>query len=194
MWNKWRNKLCVRFEWAINWQNSYEIVTKVRSCRYIEYIVWYGQFVTNWCDFIEMPFHSTKFSSWRMAKSLVIWRYGYFDSKQKWRCRLRYRRRWCHIITFIERNTIAIVSQSFVVGIYAICLTYGRDCHWSSNPQWVKIWGHSEQLRPCGSQWINFTHCQRLTLTSQNLGRFWPNWWSWKSQAGNAQKSGCILY
>ena len=25
----------------------------------LEYIVWCGQFVTNWCDFIEMPFHST---------------------------------------------------------------------------------------------------------------------------------------
>ena len=25
----------------------------------LEYIVWYGQFVTNWCDFIETPFNST---------------------------------------------------------------------------------------------------------------------------------------
>ena len=26
-------------------------------------VVWYGQFVTNWCDFIKMPFYSAWFSS-----------------------------------------------------------------------------------------------------------------------------------
>ena len=30
----------------------------------LEYIVWYGQFVTNWCDFIEMPFYCHWWVSW----------------------------------------------------------------------------------------------------------------------------------
>ena len=59
----------------------------------LEYIVWwYGQFVTNWYHFIEMSFHSTKLSSWRMAKSLVIWvkragHTGPLTVNKIWRCR-----------------------------------------------------------------------------------------------------------
>ena len=51
----------------------------------------------------------------------VLWQWT------KWRCRSRYRRRWCHILTSIERNRIAIESQSFAAGITVICLAYGRD-------------------------------------------------------------------
>ena len=68
-------------------------------------------------------------------------------------------------------------------------------CHWSFDPRWVKILGHSEQLGPCGStsHFVNNRH------SSQNSGcvlywRFWPNWWSEKIRAGNSPKSGCVLY
>ena len=69
-------------------------------------------------------------------------------------------------------------------------------CHWSFDPRWVKISGHSEQLGPCGStsHFVNNRHSK-----SQNSGcvlywRFWPNWWSEKIRAGNSPKSGCVLY
>ena len=65
-------------------------------------------------------------------------------------------------------------------------------CHWSFDPWWVKISGHTEQLRPCEStlHFISNRHSK-----SQNPGcilywRFWPNWWSEKIQARNSQKSG----
>ena len=53
------------------------------SC--LEYIVWYGQFVTNWYDFTETPFYSTKFL-WRLAKSLVIWVIRVLWQSTKWHC------------------------------------------------------------------------------------------------------------
>ena len=63
-------------------------------------------------------------------------------------------------------------------------------CHWSFDPRWVKISGHSEQLGPCGStsHFVNNRHSK-----SQNSGcvlywRFWPNWWSEKIRAGNSPK------
>ena len=69
-----------------------------------------------------------------MAKSLVIWRYVYFNSKQNGTAD----RGIGGDGTSIERNTIAIESQSFTAGIItAICLAYdGTDrCHRSFDPQ-----------------------------------------------------------
>ena len=50
----------------------------------LEYIVWYGQFVTNWCDFIKMPFIPHNFRHDvphdEIFGYLAIW--VHFDSKQ----------------------------------------------------------------------------------------------------------------
>ena len=63
---------------------------------------------------------------WGMAKSLVIWRYRYFDSKQNGAADRGISGDGV-IITSIERNTIAIESKSFAAGITATCLAYGWD-------------------------------------------------------------------
>ena len=73
--------------------------------------------------------------------------------------------RWCHILTSIERNTIAIELQSFAAGIFtAKCLAYGRNW-WSFDLRWVKISGHTEQLGPCGSTsyFVNNRHSRVKT-------------------------------
>ena len=52
---------------------------------------------------------------------------GSLDSPNKMALASIYRRRLCRILTSIERNTIAIESQSFAAGITATCLAYDRD-------------------------------------------------------------------
>ena len=93
----------------------------------LEYIVWYGQFVTNWCDFIEMPFYSTFifivthgkiFSHLGQTGPLTV---------NKMALPLMYLRRWRHIHAFIGRHTFALRVQSFAVGANVICLTYATD-------------------------------------------------------------------
>ena len=162
----------------------------------LEYIVWYGQFVTNWCDFIEMLFYSTYISSWRMVKSSVIW--VPWQSKQNGAAvdlsaeiasysHFYWKKYDCNWVTKLRSRYYCNMSRIWPRLI---------RCHWSFDPRWVKISGHSEQLGPCGStsHFVNNRHSK-----SQNSGcvlywRFWPNWWSEKSQAGNSPKSGCVLY
>ena len=48
----------------------------------------------------------------------------------------------CRILTSIERNTIAIESQSFMSRIRPRLIR----CHWSFDPRWVKISGHSDHV------------------------------------------------
>ena len=69
-------------------------------------------------------------------------------------------------------------------------------CHWSFDPRWVKISGHSEQLGSCGStsHFVNNRHSKVKTRGGVLYWRFWPNWWSEKIRAGNSPKSGCVLY
>ena len=95
----------------------------------LEYIVWwYGQFVTNWYHFIEMPFHSTKLSLWRMAKSLVIWVLRVRWQSTKYGAAVEVlENTWRHIHGFIGRNTIALRVQRFAAGANLICLTYATD-------------------------------------------------------------------
>ena len=120
--------------------------------------------------------------------------YGSLDNQNKMALPSMYRWRLCRILTSIERNTIAIESQSFAAGILYCNMSRIRPrlirCHWSFDPRWVKISGHSEQLGPCGStsHFVNNRHSK-----SQNSGcvlywRFWPNWWSEKIRAGNSPK------
>ena len=143
----------------------------------LEYIVWYGQFVTNWCDFIEIPFYSTQYSSWLMVKSLVIWviwvpwqskqngaavdvsaeivSYSYFYWKKydcNWVTKLR-SRYYCNMSCIRPRLI---------------------RCHWSFDPWWVKISGHWEQLGPCGStsHFVNNRHSKVKTRGASCIGGF----------------------
>ena len=88
-----------------------------------------------------------------MAKSLVVWRYGYFDSKQMalpievsaemvsysyfyWKkCN-------CNWVTKLRSRYYCNMSHTQPRLI---------SCHWSFDLRWVKISGHREQLGPCGS-------------------------------------------
>ena len=47
-------------------------------------------------------------------------------------------------------------------------------CHWSFDPQWVKISGHSEQLGPCGStsHFVNNRHSKVKTRGASCIGGF----------------------
>ena len=139
------------------------------SC--LEDIVCNRQFVTNWYDLIEMPFYSTK-----------------------WRCRLRYRRRWCHILAFIEEIRLHLSHKSWHEVLYAIRLTYNQDrwgvigpvIHEESKSQATR--GSSDHVGP---SWIYFTHYQQSTLKSQNLGCVL--YWSEKIWAGNSKRVGVRL-
>ena len=48
------------------------------------------------------------------------------------------------------------------------------SCHWSFDPQWVKISGHSEQLGPCGStsHFVNNRHSRVKTQGASCNGGF----------------------
>ena len=83
----------------------------------LEYIVWwYGQFVTNWYDFIEMLHiifvvtHGEIFSHLGHTGPMTV---------NKMALPSRYRRIWCHIHAFIGRNTIALRVQRFAAGSMA---------------------------------------------------------------------------
>ena len=47
-------------------------------------------------------------------------------------------------------------------------------CHWSFDPRWVKISGHSEQLGPCGStsHFVNNRHSKFKTRGASCIGGF----------------------
>ena len=47
-------------------------------------------------------------------------------------------------------------------------------CHWSFDPRWVKISGHSEQLGPCGStsHFVNNRHSKVKTRGAPCIGGF----------------------
>ena len=48
------------------------------------------------------------------------------------------------------------------------------SCHWSCDPRWVKISGHSEQLGPCGStsHFVNNRHSKVKTQSASCIGGF----------------------
>ena len=102
-----------------------------------------------------------------MSKSLDIWRYGYFDSKQN---DAADRGIGGDGVVFfsIERNTIAIESQSFAAGITAICLAYGRDWQGVIGPL---IHGESKsQATGSSSGHVGLLHtCQQSTLLESKL-------------------------
>ena len=174
-----------RIDCAIDRQNSCEI-------GYAWNIVWYGQFVTNWCvvlskcRFILNNFHRDAWHNlWlsgdtgtltanKMALPIEVLAemvsYSYFCWK-KYDCSW-VTKPWSRYYCNMSRIQPRLIR-----------------CHWSFDPQWVKISGHTEQLGPC----------QQSTLKTQNSGcvlywRFGAKWWSEKIQAGDSQKSGCDLY
>ena len=61
-----------------------------------------------------------------MAKSLVIWLYRYFDSKQNGAADQGIGGDGVIFLLLLKEMTIAIESQSFTAGINTICLTYAQ--------------------------------------------------------------------
>ena len=65
-------------------------------------------------------------------------------------------------------------------------------CHWSFDPRWVKISGHSEQLRPCGStsHFVNNWHSKVKTRGASCIGGFGQTNGRWKFELGIPQSRG----
>ena len=161
----------------------------------LQSIVWYGQFVTNWCGFIEMPFilHNFCREAWQnlwlsgdtgtltvnkmalpIEVSAEMVSYSYFYWKKyncNWVTKLRIRY-YCNMSRIRPRLI---------------------RCHWSFDPWWVEISGHTEQLRPCGStlHFVNNRHTRVKTQGASWIGDFSQTDGRRKFRAGNSQKSGC---
>ena len=93
----------------------------------LEYIVWYGQFVTKLMWFyrnaalfhiIFVVTHGEIFGHLGHTGPLTV---------NKMALPSMYRRRWRHIHAFIGKNTIALRVQRFAAGANIICLTYTTD-------------------------------------------------------------------
>ena len=136
---------------------------------WLEYLVWYGQFVTNWMWFyrnvvlfyiIFVVTHGEIFGYLairvlqmtvnKMALPIEISSemvsYSYFYWKKydcNWVTKLR-SRYYCNMSRLRPRL---------------------MSCHWSFDPRWVKISGHTEQLGPCGStsHFVNNRHSRVKT-------------------------------
>ena len=65
-------------------------------------------------------------------------------------------------------------------------------CHWSFDPRWVKISGHSEQLRPCGStsHFVNNRHSKVKTRGASCIGGFGQSDGRRKFELGIPQSRG----
>ena len=166
-----------------------------------EYTVWYGQFVTNWCGFIEMPFYSALFSSWCMAKSLII-------SKQNGAAYRGIGEDGVIFLLLLKEIRLQLSHKASQQVLLQYVL-HTAETDKMSLVLWSIV---SQNLRPHGAarsptMWVYFilyntyivVPCQQLTLKSQNSGctlywRFGPNWWSEKIWAGNSKKSGCVLH
>ena len=134
----------------------------------LEYIVWYGQFVTNWCDFIKMP-HKFRRDAWRNLWSSASYRSLHQALPSM------YRRRWHHIHAFFWKNTIALRVQRFAAGANIICLTYAEDW-WSVISPVIhgESKSHSEQLGPWGStsHFVNNRRSRVKTWGASCIGGF----------------------
>ena len=86
--------------------------------------------------------------------------YGYFDSQQKLCCHRQYQQRRCHILAFIETNTIELGVQRFAVGANVIYLT---DTDEVSLILWSTVSQNLRPLRAARSMWVYFTLCQQTT-------------------------------
>ena len=65
-------------------------------------------------------------------------------------------------------------------------------CHWSFDPRWVKISGHSEQLGPCGStsHFVNNRHSKVKTRGASCIGGFGQTDGQRKFELGIPQSRG----
>ena len=140
----------------------------------LEYIVWYGQFVTNWCDFIEIPFYSTIFVVTHGEIFGHLGHTGPLTVKTKWRCRRRIGGDCVVFLLLLKKITIVTKLRSrYYCNMSRIRLRLIR-CHWSFDPRWVKISGNSEQLGPCGStsHFVNNRHSRVKTRGASCIGGF----------------------
>ena len=66
------------------------------------------------------------------------------------------------------------------------------SCHWSCDPRWVKISGHSEQLGPCGStsHFVNNRHSKVKTRGASCIGGFGQTDGQRKFELGIPQSRG----
>ena len=162
----------------------------------LEYIVWYGQFVTNWFYLNAALF--SLFSSWHMAKSLVIWQYGYFDSKQNHAADRGIGGDGVIFLLLLEEIRLQL-SHKALQQVLLQYILHTAETDKVSLALWSTVSQNLQPPRAARTMWVYFAVCQQSTLKSQNSGwvlywRFWPNWWSEKIRAGNSQKSGCDLY
>ena len=137
---------------------------------WLEYLVWYGQFVTNWCVFIEMPFYSTQFSSWHMAKSLVIWQYGYFDSKQIGAVNRGIGGDGVIFLLLLKEIRLQL-SHKASQQVLLQNVSHTAETDELSLVLWSTV---NQNLRPHGAartMWVYFALCQQSTLKSQNSVR-----------------------
>ena len=136
-------------------------------------------------------------SSWCMEKSLVIWRYGYFDSKQNGAADRGISGDGVIFLLLLKEIRLQLshkASQQVLLQYVSLMAETDKV----SLVLWSTV---SQNLRPHGAartMWVYFTLCQQSTLKSQNSGcvlywRCWPNWWWEKIRAGNSQKSGWVL-
>ena len=68
-------------------------------------------------------------------------------------------------------------------------------CHWSFDPRWVKISGHSEQLGPCGStsHFVNNRHSKVKTRGASCIGGFGQTDGRRKFELGIPQSRGALI-
>ena len=162
----------------------------------LEYVVWYGQFVTNWCDFYRntVLFHII----FVVMHGEIFGHLGPLTVKTKWRC-LRCIGGDCVVFLLLLKEIRLQLSHKASQQVLLQHVSHTAETDKVSLVLWSTV---SQNLRPLGAArttWVYFALCQQSTLKSQNSGyvlywRFWPNWWSEKIRAGNSPKSGCVLY
>ena len=94
--------------------------------------------------------------------------YGSLDSQNKMALPSMYRRRLSYSHFDWKKydcNWVTKLRSRYYCNMSGIRSRLIR-CHWSFDPRWVKISGHSEQLGPCGStsHFVNNRHSKKSKL------------------------------
>ena len=129
-----------------------------------------------------------------MAKSLVIWRYGYFDSKENGADDWGTGRDGVIFLLLLKKydcNWVRKLRSRYNCNMSRIRPRLIR-CHWSFDPRWVKFSGHTEQLGPCGStlHFVNNRHSRIKTQGASSIGGFGQTNGRRKFELGISQSRG----
>ena len=127
-------------------------------------IVWYGQFLTNWCDFIKIRIQ-------RFAVRVPFWiglnLFNDDTRPSQWVLML-------HASHTPQTDELSLVLWSTV--------SQNLRPLGAARTMWV-YFTFCQQSTP-----------KSLNSGSVLYWRFWPNWWLEKIRVGNSPKSGCVLY